>query len=338
MTTAVALLILTLLLLGPMVFQVIERQLELYCLILGLIAVTMARQWSPALWIETARAPIPVTVAVVVAGLAFAGLRPILETGFARVRQQVSRPWLTAIAVLTIGLASSLITAIVGALLLVEAVGMLRLGPPARNNVIVAGCFAIGIGSALTPAGGPFSAIVAEGLNLQFFDLWRLLGAWLLPGVAILGIVAAWFARGDYDLVAEESSVRETVGDILLRSAKVFAFVAGLALIGAAYAPIAVHWVPHFGLGLLYWGNTLSAALDNSTLAAIETHGMPAMRMRPALLSMIISGGILIPGNIPNILCAGILKIRSLEWARVGVPIGAIGLGICFAIILAGGA
>ena len=162
-----------------------------------------------------------------------------------------------------------------------------------------------------------------------------MLGAWLIPGIAVSGLLAAWFARGDYDFIAEETAVRERARDVVFQGARIFAFVAGLTLIGAAYGPLAARWVPRFGPNLLFWGNTLSAALDNATLAALEAHGMTPVHLRPALLSMIISGGMLIPGNIPNIVCAGILEIRSAEWARVGVPIGLAMLGICFALLFA---
>jgi predicted cation transporter len=335
MTLLGAALILTLILLGPLAVQALERNLEAYCVILGVIAVTLSGQWNRPLLAQMASAAAPITLAVVVAGLAFARFRPALERGFARLREAISRPLLTGIAIIAIGLASCLISAIVGALVLVEAIGMLRLGPPARNNVAVAGCFAIGLGSALTPAGGPFSAIVAHGLDLRFFDLWRLLGAWLIPGTALSGVIAGWFARGDYDFIAEETAVRERARDVVFQGAKIFAFVAGLTLIGAAYGPLAARWTPRLGPYLLFWGNTLSAALDNATLAALEAHGMTPVRLRPALLSMVISGGMLIPGNIPNIVCAGILEIRSVEWARVGVPIGLAMLGICFALLFA---
>ena len=338
MTSLDAALILTLLLFGPITVSAIERNLEVYCFVLGMVAATLAGKWDRALLIGVARAPASITIAVIVAGLGFARFRPTLDRQFARLRRALSRPLLTAAAVIVIGLASSLITAIVGALVLVEAIGMLRLGPPARNNVAVAGCFAIGLGSALTPAGGPFSAIVASGLGLRFFDLLGTLGAWLIPGVAALGLLAAYFARGDYDLIAEEMAMRERARDALLQGGKIYAFVAGLALIGAAYAPLAARWVPRVGPNLLFWGNTVSAALDNATLAALEAHGMTPVHVRPALLSMIISGGMLIPGNIPNIVCAGILDIRSAEWARVGVPIGLAILGICFAMLSLGGA
>ena len=337
MTPLGAVLILVPLLLGPLVIRALERNLEGFCLVLGLIAATLAG-WNRALVAEAALAPAPVTIAVLIAGLGFAHLRPALARGFGRLRETTSRPLLTAVTVIAIGFASSLITAVVGGLLLVEAIGMLRLGPPARNNVTVAGCFAIGIGSALTPAGGPFSAIVAQGLDLRFGDLFILLGAWMVPAVVGLGMLAAWFARGDYDLIAEESSVHERPSDVIRQGAKVFAFVAGLALIGAACAPLAAVWVPHFGPGLLFWGNTLSAALDNATLAALESHAVTPLHLRPALVSMAVSGGMLIPGNIPNIVCAGILRIGSADWARVGVPIGLVMLGISFAILVVGGA
>jgi predicted cation transporter len=37
---------------------------------------------------------------------------------------------------------------------------------------------------------------------------------------------------------------------------------------------------------------------------------------------LLISGGMLIPGNIPNIIAAHTLQIKSTEWARFGVPLG----------------
>jgi predicted cation transporter len=45
---------------------------------------------------------------------------------------------------------------------------------------------------------------------------------------------------------------------------------------------------------------------------------------------LLISGGMLIPGNIPNIVAAGKLKIRSREWALVALPIGAVLLVVYF--------
>ena len=45
------------------------------------------------------------------------------------------------------------------------------------------------------------------------------------------------------------------------------------------------------------------------------------------LMALIISGGFLIPGNIPNIICASKFKIKSSDWARKALPLG---LGVMF--------
>jgi predicted cation transporter len=50
-------------------------------------------------------------------------------------------------------------------------------------------------------------------------------------------------------------------------------------------------------------------------------------------MGLLISGGMLIPGNIPNIIAAGKLKIRSRTWARYGVPLGLVLLVVYFAIL-----
>jgi predicted cation transporter len=49
-----------------------------------------------------------------------------------------------------------------------------------------------------------------------------------------------------------------------------------------------------------------------------------------ALMGLLISGGMLIPGNIPNIISANKLGITSKEWARLGIPLGLILMFIYF--------
>jgi len=50
-----------------------------------------------------------------------------------------------------------------------------------------------------------------------------------------------------------------------------------------------------------------------------------------------LAGGMLIPGNIPNIVAAGILRIGAASWAKIGIPMGLVLLGIYFAILQAAG-
>ncbi|KUJ90593.1 MAG: hypothetical protein XD65_0855 [Caldanaerobacter subterraneus] len=60
---------------------------------------------------------------------------------------------------------------------------------------------------------------------------------------------------------------------------------------------------------------------------------MTPEQIRAILMGMLISGGMLIQGNIPNIISAGKLKIKSTERARIAVPLGAI-LLIVYYIVL----
>ncbi|MGB9599847.1 MAG: DUF1646 family protein, partial [Myxococcota bacterium] len=57
-------------------------------------------------------------------------------------------------------------------------------------------------------------------------------------------------------------------------------------------------------------------------------------QVRDLLLGLLLSGVMLIPGNIPNIICASKLRIKSREWARIGIPIGFTLLVIVFIILL----
>jgi predicted cation transporter len=167
----------------------------------------------------------------------------------------------------------------------------------------------------------------------DFFFLARLLGPWLLPGLLLLsGCCAAQLegtTTGAPDAEDEEGS------NIVLRSGKIYIFVAALVLLGAGLAPLAeraVAGIPDWGL---YWLNSSSAVLDNATLAAAEIiPALSARQIRFSLLGMLISGGMLIPGNIPNIVCAAKLGIRSREWAAVAVPLGLALMTGCFVLLL----
>ena len=333
MNHASALVILALLLFGPLAVATIEHNIELYCLALGVLATLLGTGFTHELIFEALHEPVAISVAVIVAALLFGWLRPGLDRVFERLRHRLSRPLLTASAVFVIASISSVITAIVGALVLVEVVGLLHLAGDRRVRVTVAGCFAIGMGASLTPLGEPLSTLAARALDLPFMGLFHLLAPWVFPGVLASSIVAGLFARGDYDEAPEGAHVSQTYVAILFQAGKVFAFIAGLVMISSAYGPLANEYVSKMSDDLLFWANTVSAALDNATLVALEVHGMTPPRARAAILSLLVSGGMLIPGNIPNIVSAGVLRIGSATWAKVGVPMGLALLGIYFAVI-----
>jgi predicted cation transporter len=334
MATPAALAILLALLIGPLVLAPIEHNFEAYCFVLGLIAVTVSHGWSGALVLHAGTDPLMITAAVIVAGLIFRRIRTPLDQAFSGLRDGVSRGALTAAVIVGIAILSSVVTAIVAALLLAEIVRLLRFDSAKRTTVTVLGCFAIGMGAALTPIGEPLATLVVSGLNLGFGDLFHLLAPLVLPGVAAFGLAAGWVARGAYEEPASIAiaPIHETPLTAVIQGLKVYIFVAGLVLVSFSFEPLADRYVPTLATGALYWINILSAALDNATLVAVEIHHMAPERARELLLSLLIAGGMLIPGNIPNIVSAGALHIGSLAWARHGVPIGLTVLGIYFAV------
>jgi len=88
----------------------------------------------------------------------------------------------------------------------------------------------------------------------------------------------------------------------------------------------------------LYWINIISAVLDNATLTAIEINAQMVLpKIVAVVMGLLIAGGMLVPGNIPNIVAAGRLKISMKEWAKFGIPIGIVMLVVFFVILLAGG-
>ena len=136
MTPLPALLILVLLLFGPIAIKWIEHNLELYVLLLGILATMLGTGFNVHLVHEALSEPIAISLAVIVAGLVFSWTRQSLDSSFSRLRGRAPRAVLTAIAVFVIATIASVITAIIAALLLVEVVGLLRFEPEKRVRVI----------------------------------------------------------------------------------------------------------------------------------------------------------------------------------------------------------
>jgi len=67
-------------------------------------------------------------------------------------------------------------------------------------------------------------------------------------------------------------------------------------LVGEAFAPLAARYVPILGHSGLYWANTISAAMDNATLVALEIHAMDPARAREAVIALLVAGGFLVLG------------------------------------------
>ena len=121
---------------------------------------------------------------------------------------------------------------------------------------------------------------------------------------------------------------------MLIRAGKVYLFIMALVFLGEGFKPLILEYIIHIPAEALYWVNMVSAVLDNATLAAAEiSPALSLEQMTGALVALLISGGMLIPGNIPNIIAAGKLGISMRDWAKTGIPLGLALMALFFGIL-----
>jgi predicted cation transporter len=347
-------------LIGPFKVKVIEHNLEVFLFICGVLAMTISgfvkladteTGWRLSIVEEALTAPLKITE---VYGIPIGIVQIVLVVGFViykwntpiheairRMTNALSLKVMAFILISVLGLASSMISAILAAIILVEMISALHLSRKSEIDLTVIACFSIGLGAALTPLGEPLSTIAVAKLSgppyyAGFDYLIKLLGIYIVPGILAFGILGMFFLGKvdpkDHGLGSE--SYNETLKDVIMRAVKVYVFIAALVLLGDGFKPLIFEYFTQVPSAILYWVNMVSAILDNATLAAAEIGpALTESQIKSALMGLLISGGMLIPGNIPNIIAAGKLGITSKEWARIGVPLGLISMGIYFVII-----
>jgi predicted cation transporter len=319
----------------------VEKQLELFLFLTGVLSVTISGLWSWHLVHAALVDPIKITLAVLIAGLLFRLVRPKIGVWANLLAGWVGFAPLFFVVVVGLGLLSSFITAIIAALILAEIVSALRLPRDVELRLVVIACFAIGLGAVLTPLGEPLSTIAVaklagEPYHAGFFFLLGLLGKWVIPLILGLGLLTALLPSGHKvrDPALTEDKAEQT-RDIVVRAMKVYLFILALVFLGTAFTPIVDRYLTRIPAVGLYWINIVSAVLDNVTATAAEVTPMTSEQtIRTILLGLLIAGGMLIPGNIPNIVCANKLGIKSSEWARVGVPLGLVLMTGTFVVLL----
>lgn len=329
------LIILLLVLFLPFSVKYVEHNLEVFLFIMGIAAAIVSGVLDMSLFIKALEDPIKITLAVLVAGLLFKWLQTPLEKGILGISNAMPFRLFTALIVIVLGLLSSIITAIIAALVLVLIVSVIKLDRKSEVRLVVLACFSIGLGAALTPIGEPLSTIAISRLDQDFFYLIRLIGPEIISAVIIFGILAAFLVKpkqSEEGLSSKQES--ESYKEIIIRTVKIYLFVMGLTLLGAGFEPLINNYLLDLNPAILYWINMISAVLDNATLAAAEiSPAMSEETIRAILLGLMISGGMLIPGNIPNIISAGKLGIQSKEWAKFGFPLGLVAMVVYFIVL-----
>jgi predicted cation transporter len=326
-------LVLIAVLLGPILLKPIEQNLELFFLAAGAFASALAGKWGKELLHAALTAPIGLTIAVLVFGMVARIARPMLDRTVERLVKVVRPKWIYFGMIIGLGLLSSVITAVVAALILVEAVALLKLDRRSEIAAVVLACFAIGLGAALTPLGEPLGTIAVVSLKADFWYLAGLLGPLIGAGiVAVAALSLLLPAKYGHSLNAELRT--ESWSEIGARAARVYLFVAGLVALSWGVRPLVDEYITRMPQWALFWINSISAIVDNATLTAAEIGpALTPAQQRGVLMGLLISGGMLIPGNIPNIVAAGRLGISSREWARVGLAAGLPLMLLCFGVL-----
>jgi len=109
--------------------------------------------------------PIKITLAVLIAGVLFRLVRPKIGAWTNHFARRVGVAPLFFVIVVGLGLLSSIITAIIAALVLAEVISALRLPRKIELRLVVIACFSIGLGAVLTPLGEPLSTIAVSRLD-----------------------------------------------------------------------------------------------------------------------------------------------------------------------------
>ncbi|MGE5173883.1 MAG: DUF1646 family protein [Betaproteobacteria bacterium] len=346
MITFILVLIFLIILLLPMLVKKVEHNLELFLFVIGGITLAFSHLLGPEplvnfRLIESALfEPVKLTLATLVFGLAFRAVRKPMKNRIIAIESRLGPRLFAFLLIFFLGFISSVITAIIAALILCEVVSAINLDKKYETRLVIFACFSIGMGAALTPIGEPLSTIAVAklrggALDGDFLMLMRIFGIYILPGLVLIAAVGG-LLRGKQ--VARSESLTEDfaepLGHIALRAFKVYIFVMALVLLGTGFKPLIDLYISKMPAPILYWVNITSAILDNATLAAAELGPlMTAAQVKGIIMGIIISGGMLIPGNIPNIIAANKLRISSRAWARASAPFGLILMALYFGVL-----
>ncbi|MEW6103418.1 MAG: DUF1646 family protein [bacterium] len=329
----------------PFLNKRVEKNLEAFFLIMGFFSIfNLLIFGKESLNIQFAihclKEPMIISLACLISGLLFHHFQSIIKN-FVFALERRGGILFPFILIVFLGAISSIITAIIASLILVEVIYDLSIKRNEKIAFCVISCFSIGFGAALTPIGEPLSTILVSKLkgapyNAGFFFLFNLLSTYILGGIILLGILGIFiYKRGKTGLeIEKKEEEKKEIRKVFIRAGKVYIFIIGLLCLGEGFSPFINLYVAGLSPFILYFLNISSSILDNATLTACEIGPhMSLFQIKASLLSLVVSGGMLIPGNIPNIISAERLEIGMKEWAKIGIPIGLIFLIIFFGLL-----
>ncbi|MGB9927985.1 MAG: DUF1646 family protein, partial [Methanosarcina sp.] len=184
-------------LLGPFKIHVIEENLEIFLFLCGVAAMTISgfvelpgteTGWRMEIIEEALIAPlhvgdiagIPIGIfqIVLVVGLIIYKWHEPIHKAIRKLTNMLSLKVMAFILIAVLGLFSSVMSAILAAIILVEMVNAMPLSRKSKIDLTIIACFSIGLGAALTPLGEPLSTIAisklaGEPYNADFMFLFN---------------------------------------------------------------------------------------------------------------------------------------------------------------------
>src|SRR5208337_656923 len=244
---ALTTLIVVVVMLGPVFIEAIERNVELFFLLTGVLTACIMGQFDVTLVRAALSEPLSFTVAVLVFGAAFRLLRNYFDQLLRWVIQLLDARILCFSLAITLGFLAPFITPVVAALVFVEAISLLRCDRWFEIAATVFGCFAIGFGAGLTPLGMPGIAVVLRSLHADFWYLTHLLGPFVVVGVALVAVPILFLRFGASEPV-DTTDVKDSWRTVLfIRPGKVYVFIAGLVALSGGLRPVVdayIHRLP----------------------------------------------------------------------------------------------
>lgn len=342
MVIAGLLIVLVLVLVLPFLSRTVQANLEIFLLIMGLIAAWIAKSLNMQLVLKSLKEPIMITSAVFIAGLLFLYLQDELRVGIKKALKVIPLKMFVFLTVVILGLISGLITVIVASLVLVEIVYLLDIERKHKINFTIIACFAISMGGMLTPIGHPLSTITVSKMGQDFWYLYHLLGDYIIPGIFAIGLISTLAvdnAAGAKAELENDDPIKETKENyywgMVYRAVKVYLFVVALVFLGEGLEPLINTYLVGLSAKVLCWINIIMSIFDRALLAAAElSMQMSQVQVQAILMGLLTSGGMLIQGNIPNLISSSMLGIESKEWAKLGVPLGLSLMLVYFVILI----
>ncbi len=338
-TVVTLVIILLLILILPLVSKRVEENIELFLFSMSVLAGLVTQKILDINVVRLALrepifvhgVPFGIFQAVLVFGIVSYYLRYRLRKLIKKIIRKFGPAKTLGILTLVLSMLSSIISVIVASILLSEIALASGIERRRLSRYLVYSAFSLGAGAILTPIGEPLATIVNSKLSVSPhypgpIFLIETFGPYIIAMVIAFSIVAALQLRDtELSSIVEESVEEETLRDVILRALKVYVFVLALVILGESFSILVEMYFSKISADLYYLLGSISSFVDNATLAAAMVGPeLTKAELTHFILSMLISGGFLVPGNIPNIIIASRTGINFREWAsyalRVGIP------------------